>query len=119
MSVIESDTLSNENLRKKVAALFSLEDWAHERGICSCPSLLHKDGPCTRKEKEYLEVVIMIWSEYKRRVKPFLSTFKSDYRKEAKQSVLLDSLNQWVTQIYGKNTDNMNKYTENMTKLVT
>ena len=61
----------------------------------------------------------MIWSEYKRRVKPFLSTFKSDYRKEAKQSVLLDSLNQWVTQIYGKNTDNMNKYTENMTKLVT
>ena len=44
---------------------------------------------------------------------------KADYKKEVDQSVLLDGLQRLITQISGQNVDNMNRYTENMTILVT
>ena len=92
MSVIDLESLSNDDLRKRVASLVSLEDWADECGICGRPSLLHRDGPCTRKEREPPDVVIRIWSEFKKRVKPILATLKTDFRREAEQGVLLDGL---------------------------
>ena len=55
----------------------------------------------------------------KRRVKPILATIKADYRKEAEQSVLLDGLERLITKISGQNVDNINRYTDNMTALVT
>ena len=48
-----------------------------------------------------------------------MATLKADYRKGAEQGVLLDGLQRLITQISGQNVDNMNKYTENMTTLVT
>ena len=52
-------------------------------------------------------------------MKLILATLKVDFRKEAEQSVLLDGLQRLITQISGQNVDNMNKYTESMTTLVT
>ena len=52
-------------------------------------------------------------------MKPILATLKADFRKEAEQTVLFDSLQKLNTQISGQNVDNMNKYTENMMTLVT
>ena len=108
-SVVDLDTMSNDDLRKRIASLISLEDWADECGICGRPSLLHRDGPCTRKERESPDVVIKIWSDFKKRVKPFLATLKTDFQKEAEQGVLLDGLQRLITQISGQNVDNMNR----------
>ena len=92
MSVVDLDRLSNDDLKKNVASLISLEDWADKCGACGCPALLHRDGPSTRREWEPPDVVNKIWSQFRRRVKRISSTIKADYRKEAEQSVLLDSL---------------------------
>ena len=119
MSVVDLDSLSNDDLKKRVASLVALEDWSDECGRCGRPSLLHRDGPCTRKERELPEVVNKIWSDLRKRVKPILATLKADFRKEAEQSVLLDGLQRLITQVSGQNVDNMNRYTENMTTLVT
>ena len=64
--------------------------------------MLHKDCPCTKQEQEPPDVVMNIWTEFKGRVKPILATLKADYRKEAEQSVLLDGIEQLVTQISGQ-----------------
>ena len=63
-------------------------------------------------------MVIKIWSEFRRRVKPILATLKADFHKEAKQSVLLDGLERLITKISGQNVENMNKYSKNMMTLV-
>ena len=52
-------------------------------------------------------MVIKVWTEFKRRVKPILATLKEDYRKEAEQSVLLDGITRLITQISGQNKENM------------
>ena len=90
MSVVDLETLSNDELRKRIASLISLEDWSDSCGACGIPSLLHKDGPYTRQEQEPPDVVMNICTELKRRVKPIIATLKADNRKEAEQSVLLD-----------------------------
>ena len=92
MSVVNLESLSNDNLKKLVGSLVSLEDWSDECGTCGRPSLLHKDGPCTRREREPPDVINKIWSELRRRIKPILATLKEDFRKEAEQSVLLDGI---------------------------
>ena len=52
MSVVDLESLSNDELRKRIAFLAVLEDWLDECGQCDHPTLLHKVGPFTRKEKE-------------------------------------------------------------------
>ena len=79
----------------------SLEDCYDECGACGLPSLLHKDGPCKRSEREPPKFVNQIWTELRRRVKPILATLKEDYRKEAEQNVLLDRIEHMITQISG------------------
>ena len=65
MSVIKLDTMSEDDLKNKLASLSCLDDWSDEYGQCGKPSLLHKYGPCTRTEKEPPEVVNKIWTEYR------------------------------------------------------
>ena len=61
--MINLDTLSNDNLKKKVAALVSLDDWSDECGNYKRPVLLHKGSLCIRKEKEPPDVIMDIWRE--------------------------------------------------------
>ena len=92
MSVIHLDTLSNDELKKKVAALVSLDDWSDESGQCRRPALLHKGGPCTRQEKEPPDVIMDIWSELRKRIKLIIAVLKTDFRKEAEDGLLLNVL---------------------------
>ena len=48
MSVINLDTLVNDKLKKKIAALVSLDSWSNECGNYKRHALLHKGGPCRR-----------------------------------------------------------------------
>ena len=66
MSVVNLDKMLKNDLRKSVASLISLEDWADSCGASGIPSLLHKDGPYTRQEREPLDVVMKVWTEFKR-----------------------------------------------------
>ena len=66
MSVVDLELLSNDSLKKLVSYLVSLEEWSVSCGACGIPSLLHKDGPCTRQEQEPPDVVIKVWTEFKR-----------------------------------------------------
>ena len=110
MSVVDLNTMLNDDLRKRVTSLISQEDWADECGTCGHPSLLHRDCPCMRQEREPPDMVVRIWSEFKRRVKLILATLKADFDKETKQSVLLDGLERLIMKISGQNVDNMNRY---------
>ena len=73
----------NDDLKKKISVLVSLGDWSNECGQRRGPALLHKGGPCMRQEKEPPDVVMKIWSELRTRVKPIITVFKSDFKKEA------------------------------------
>ena len=66
MSVINLETFSNDNLKKLVANCISLEDVYDKCGSCGQPTLLHKEGACTRTEKEPPDVVNKIWTDWKR-----------------------------------------------------
>ena len=103
MSVVDLELLSNDNLKKLIGSLVSLEDCYDKCGACRHLTLLYKDGPYTRREREPPDVVKKIWSELRRRVKPILATLKEEYKKEAEQSVLLDSIENYITQILGQN----------------
>ena len=108
MSVINLDVLSNDDLKRKLAALFDLDDWSDECGQCGRPSLLHKGGPCTRKEKEPPDVVNKIWTDFRIRTKPILTVLKSELKKETEDSQLLDGLKKVLVTISGQNAENMN-----------
>ena len=118
MSVVDLELLSNDNLKKLIGSLVSLEDCNDECGACGCPTLLHKDVPCTRRGREPPDVVNKIWSELRRRVKPIMSTLKEEYKKEAEQNVLLDGIEHLLTQILGQNISHINKYNDNIMTLV-
>ena len=47
-----------------------------------------------------------------------MKVWKETLRKEHKEGVLMNGLDRLVTKISGQDADNMNKYTENMTTLV-
>ena len=53
-------------------------------------------------------------SKVKKRVKPIIKAWKDVLCKESEEGVLLNVLEKLITKISGQNTDNMNKYTENM-----
>ena len=69
MSVANLESMSNDDLKKRIASLVSLDDWSDKCGQCGRPTLLHKGGPCTRKEREPPDTVIKIWSEFITRIK--------------------------------------------------
>ena len=79
MSVVDLDLLSNDNLRKRIASLPVLEDSSDKCGQCGHPSLLHKGGLCTRKEREPPDTVDKVWSNLRRQAKQILPTLKADF----------------------------------------
>ena len=96
MSVIDLDSFSNDDLKKKLASLFNLDNWTDKCGQCGRPSLLHRDDPCTRKEKEQPETVKKIWIDFGRWTKLILTVLKSESKKETEDSKLLeDSRKYW------------------------
>ena len=66
MSIVDLDLMSNNELKKRVASLVSLEDWAEECSKYGRPSLLHREGACTRQEQEPPDMVNKIWSKYRK-----------------------------------------------------
>ena len=122
MSVVNLQNVSNDELKKILASLTNLEDWADDCSKCGYPRVLnmklHRETACTR-EQELPNILNENWREYRKRVKPILKNLKEVFRKEAEQGVLLDGLERLITKISGQNVDNMKKYTENMTMLVT
>ena len=72
------DTLSQDDLKKRVASLVSVDDWSDACAQCSRPSLLHKGGPCTRSEKESPETILEIWEEFRKRTKAVVTMVKAE-----------------------------------------
>ena len=70
------------------------------------------------REQELPNILQENWKEYKKRVKHILKNLREVFCKEAEQGVLLDGIERLIMKISGQNVENMNKYTENMTTLV-
>ena len=98
MSVINLESLSKDDLKKKIASLVSLDYWSDECCQCGQRLLLHKRGLCMRQEKESSDVVMKIWSELWKRVKPIITVLKSDFKKKAEDGMLLDRLKRLLVQ---------------------
>ena len=81
MSIVDLDLMLNDELKKRVASLVSLEDWADKCNKCGRPALLHRDRECTTQEQEPPDIVNKIWSDYRMRVKPILKTLKDVFKK--------------------------------------
>ena len=96
-SVSDLDQLSNDELKKRVLTLVSIDDWSDTCGQCRRPSLLHKGGPCTRSEKESPEVILKIWDDFRARIKSVIIMAKAE-----------------ITKIAGQNTDNMTKLVDSL-----
>ena len=114
MSVVDLDTLSNDELKKRVASLISIDDWSDACGQCGRPSLLHRGGPCTRSEKEPPGVILKIWSDFRKKIKSVVTMVKADWKKETEDSLLLEGLKRAMVQISGQNTENMNVLVESL-----
>ena len=99
MSVVNMDTLSQDDLKKRVMALVSIDDWSDECGQCSRPTLLHKGGPCTRSEKESPEAILEIWKEFRKRTKAVVTVVNAESLKEESENTLLDGLKKVLVQI--------------------
>ena len=107
MSVVNLNSLLNDDITKKLASLFCLEDLSDQCGQCRRLSFLHKDGTCTQKEKESPELVNKIWSDFRVRVKPILTVLKSESKKETEDGHLLEGLKMILVTIYGQNAENL------------
>ena len=113
-SVSNLDQLSNDELKKRVLDLVSIDDWSDECGQCGRPILLHKGGPCTRSEKESPEAILKIWKDFRSRIKTVITMAKADMSKEKEESLLLEGLKRLMNQIAGQNTDNMTKLVDSL-----
>ena len=67
MSIVELKSLSNEDLKKRLASQIDLEDWTDECSNCGYPRLLHKklhrEAACM-KEQELPNILKENWKEY-------------------------------------------------------
>ena len=57
--------LSNDNLMKLVSNFISTDDIYDKCMNCGQPSLLHKEGDCTRMVEETADVVNKIWTHFR------------------------------------------------------
>ena len=106
------DTLSNDNLKRRLASQISLEDWMDNCSKCGYPKLLHKDqmlhhdATCTRGE-ELPNILKENGKVYSQRVKPLIRQLRDEQIKqvvkENKQNVLLQGLRE----IVDSNTENI------------
>ena len=107
MSVVNMDTLSQDDLKKRVMALVSIDDWSDACLQCSRPSLLHKGGPCTRSEKEPSEKILEIWEEFRKRTKAVVTIVKAESYREERDGALLDGLKKVLVHLSSQSTENM------------
>ena len=114
MSVVDLDQVSNDDLKKRVSSLISIDDWSDECGQCGRPSLLHRGGPCTRSEREPPDVILKIWSDFRSRIKSVVTMVKADWKKETEESLLLEGLKRAMVQISGQNAENMSVLVESL-----
>ena len=81
MSVVNLENISNDELKKKLASLTNLEDWADDCSKCGYPRVLnkelHRESSCI-KEQELPNILKENWKEYRKRVKPILKNLKED-----------------------------------------
>ena len=106
--------LSNDELKKRVLSLISIDDWSDECGQCGRPSLLHKGGPCTRSEKENPDVILKIWKDFQSRIKTVITMARTEIDKGKEGSLLLDGLKRLVVQISGQKLENMAKLVDSL-----
>ena len=102
------DTLSNDNLKQRLASQIALEDWTDECSKCGYPKLLHKDHvlhrdtTCTRGT-EVPNILKENWKAYTQRVKPILRMIRKEAMKEKEQGVFLQGLEKLIA----SNTENI------------
>ena len=78
MSIINVDMLYNNDLNKKELSLKSLKNYSEECVNCGRPSLLHKGGLYTRKEREPPEIINNIWMDFCARVRSKVKVAKAE-----------------------------------------
>ena len=70
MSVVNLQNIWNDELKKRLASLTSLEDWVDECSKCGYPRVLYKElyqeAACT-KEQELPNILKETWKEYRKR----------------------------------------------------
>ena len=91
-SIIDLDRLSDDNLKKRVLELISIDDWMDECSQCGRPALLHKPGPCTRSEKEDDSIVLNIWTDFRSWMKTVIMAVKAEIHKDKEDNILLEEL---------------------------
>ena len=67
--------------------LISIDDWSDECGQYGRPSLLHKEGPTTRSERESPGMILKIWSDFRSWKKSVVTMIKADWKKETEDSL--------------------------------
>ena len=58
--------------------------------------MLHKEGMCTRMEKEPLDVISKVWTEFRVQVKTIVMIAREEIDKEKEDSLLLAGLKKLV-----------------------
>ena len=84
--------MSDENLKKLVKQLISLDDVYDQCDECRRPILLHKEEEYTRDVEEGLEVVAKNWRYLRRRLKLILKEIQEERKKEDEQNVYFDGI---------------------------
>ena len=116
MSVVNLDTLSQDDLKKRVASLISLDDWADSCLQCERPVVLHKSGACTRSDREPPEIIMKVWKEFKDRTKSIVLAMKAERRKEDQDNVLLQGLKDVLKEISVQPTNSLNVLVDSLGK---
>ena len=95
MSLLDLNTLTNDDLKNGLTEQINVEDWSDSCSKCGYPKLIHKnlhrDATCT-KEKETPENLMQFWDKQKKRIKPVLKAVKEDIKKELQEGILLKGL---------------------------
>ena len=95
MSVIDLNTLNQNDLKKSLLEQINIEEWIDKCTKCGYPKLIHKkmhrDAACTG-EKEKQDVLCKNLEEYTKRIRPLLKVIKEDYKKEIQEGLLLKGL---------------------------
>ena len=116
MSVVNLDTLSQDDLKKRVASLISLDDWADACKQCQRPGVLHKPGACTRSTTEPPEIIMKVWEEFRERTKPIVLVMKAERRKEDQDNALLQGLKDVLKEISAEHTESLNILVDSLGK---
>ena len=69
MSIVNLENVLNDELKKRLASLTNLEDWADDCSKCGYPKVLHKElhrEAACKKEQELSNILNENWREYRK-----------------------------------------------------